>query len=356
MFLSNLEAVNFRNYDRINCSLSKEINLIYGPNGSGKSNFLEAIHFSLTGKSYRTKNDLNMFKFGKDFINTEIKYLKDGYKKYIKIISSPQTGKEININGIRREKSTTLFYETNLIIFTPSSPQLVKGEPSIKRRFLDKIGLKTNKEFSLILSRYNQTLKRRNAILKHRVIEPRNRNLIDLLTKELIDLGKIIQSERLLIIEKLNSELERTTSSNHFNSYSNLRVLYKPEELDTVKAGNIFKEELRRGISLIGAHLDDVIIENRGQSVKDYSSDGEQKMATIILKLCELNIIENETRNSPVLLLDDLFSELDSENSFAVISYLKDKSQIFLTSLDLISLDNIKTFHLEPNINNLCIN
>jgi len=199
-------------------------------------------------------------------------------------------------------------------------------------------------------------LKRRNAILKHRVIEPRNRNLIDLLTKELIDLGKIIQSERLLIIEKLNSELERTTSSNHFNSYSNLRVLYKPEELDTVKAGNIFKEELRRGISLIGAHLDDVIIENRGQSVKDYSSDGEQKMATIILKLCELNIIENETRNSPVLLLDDLFSELDSENSFAVISYLKDKSQIFLTSLDLISLDNIKTFHLEPNINNLCIN
>jgi DNA replication and repair protein RecF len=355
MYLSNIEVLNFRNYDSINCAFSKEINLIHGPNGSGKTNFLEAIHFSLTGKSFRTKNDFNLIKSGKDFTKTDVKYLKDGQKKNIKILSSLQNGKEITINSVRREKSVSLFYETNLIIFSPSSTQIVRGEPSLKRRFLDRICLKINKEFVLILSRYNQTLKNRNAILKHHKVDLKNRNLIDLLTKELIDLGKIIQTERKNLVEKLNEETIKVTSNEYFELFSNIKLIYKPTDLSSPKITAVFNEEIRRGITLIGAHLDDLIIDDKDLLVKDYSSDGEQKLVTIILKLCELNIIENETRNSSILLLDDLFSELDSKNSFNVISYLKDKSQIFLTSLEPMNLENMKTFQLESHKDNLCI-
>ena len=115
MFLRSIFASNFRSFDEINCTFSDDINIIYGPNGSGKTNFLEAIHFSFTGKSFRTKNDNNLIKWERDRIITEANYLKNGQKKFIKIIFSKDVGKEINLNGLNKQKFQSLFYESNLI-------------------------------------------------------------------------------------------------------------------------------------------------------------------------------------------------------------------------------------------------
>lgn len=347
MFLRSIFASNFRSFEEISCSFSEDINLIYGLNGSGKTNFLEAIHFSFTGKSFRTRNDNNLIKWGYDRIITSANYLKNGQKKFIKINFSKSEGKDINLNGLNRQKSQALFYETNLIVCTSESIGLIKGEPSLKRHFLDRLSLKLNRELSLIISRYNQTLKNRNILLKNYDKFKKNRNLFEILTEELINLSQIIQAERIKIATRLNSSINKITSENEqFKNLSGLYIKYEPVEISKDKVNSILKEELRRKITLIGSHIDSVTIIDKDFSVKDFSSEGEQKLASILLKLCEYDIIEEETKNVPILLIDDITSELDSYNTKLMFDYIKNKSQVFITALHELDICSGKIFRL----------
>ena len=347
MFLRSIFASNFRSFDEINCTFSDDINIIYGPNGSGKTNFLEAIHFSFTGKSFRTKNDNNLIKWERDRIITEANYLKNGQKKFIKIIFSKDVGKEINLNGLNRQKFQSLFYESNLIVNTSGSVGLIKGEPSLKRHFLDRLSLKLNKEYSLILSRYNQTLKNRNALLKNYGDFKKSKNLFEILTEELINLSKIIQDERTKIVNRLNLEINKITSDfEEFKNLNRICIKYEPEEINVEKANSLIREELKRKTTLIGSHTDNVVVVDKDFSIKDFSSEGEQKLASILLKLCEYNILEEETKNVPILLIDDITSELDSKNIELILNHFKDRSQIFITALSDLNIYSGKVFRL----------
>jgi len=356
MFLRNVFASNFRSFKELSCAFSEGVNLIYGPNGSGKTNFLEAIHFSLTGKSFRTRNDNNLIKWKKDRIVTEANYLKDGQKRFIKINFSKVEGKEINLNGLSRVKTHSLFYETNLVVFTGGSVGLVKGEPFLKRHFLDRLSLKLNREFSLIMSRYNQTLKNRNILLKNYDNLKKNENLFKILTEELVSLSKIVQNERTKIVSRLNLEINRLTSENEqFKNLNRIYIEYEPVEISMEKVNSLLKEEIRRKTTLIGSHIDNVTIVDKDFSIKDFSSEGEQKLASILLKLCELNIIEEEAKNVPILLLDDIASELDSCNAELVFNYVKNRNQVFITALCELNIYSDKIFKLPFEKDSLCL-
>lgn len=347
MFLRIIFASYFRSFDEINCTFSDDINIIYGPNGSGKTNFLEAIYFSLTGKSFRTRIDNNLIKWESDRIITEANYLKNGQKKFIKINFSKEDGKEINFNGVNKQKSQSLFYESNLIVNTSGSVGLIKGEPSLKRHFLDRLSLKLNREYSLILSRYNQTLKNRNILLKNYEDFKKSKNLFEILTEELINLSKIIQDERTKIVNRLNLEINKITSDDEqFKNLNKIYIKYEPVEINIEKTNSLIREELRRKTTLIGSHIDNVLVIDNDFSIKDFCSEGEQKLASILLKLCEYNILEEETKNVPILLIDDITSELDSKNIELILNHIKDRSQVFITALSELNICSGKVFRL----------
>lgn len=355
MYAREIASLNFRNFKEINAFFSEGINLIYGENGVGKTNFLEAIHFSFTGKSFRTNKDYNLIKWGENSLYTETNYVKDGQKKFIKINFFENNNKEINLNGLRRVKTKPLFYEANLVVFTPASSSLIKGEPFIRRHFFDRLSLKINKEFSIIMSRYKNTLKNRNALLKNYDKLKVSKNLFEILSEELINLSKIIQKERFNIISEMNSQIAKITSENEqFKHLSNTIIKYEPVEISKEKLEALYNEEIRRKTTLLGAHIDDINIINRNFSVRDFSSEGEQKLATILLKLCELNLLENKTKNVPILIIDDITSELDSNNISAILKYLSNRCQVFITSISEQNLTANKRFKLPVSEGILC--
>jgi DNA replication and repair protein RecF len=356
MYVKDIVALSFRNFQELNAGFSEGINLIYGENGSGKTNFLEAIHFSLTGKSFRTKNDNNLIMWGRDRVLTETNYVKNGQKKFININFSTKTGKEINLNGMKRTKTQSLFYETNLVVFTPASSSIIRGEPFVKRHFLDRLSLKLNKEFALIMSRYTQTLRNRNALLKNYDKLKSSKTLFDILTEELVNLSKIIQKERLNMVSELNLQIAKITGENEqFKNLNDISIRYEPTAISKEKAESLFKEEIKRKITLLGAHIDNVNILDKDFSVRDFSSEGEQKLATILLKLCELNILENKTKNVPILIIDDIASELDLNNTQAVLKYVKDRSQVFITACLKQDITAGKIFKLPVSEGILCL-
>jgi len=349
MLVSHVEADNFRSFQKVGCSFSKNLNTIIGPNGSGKTNLLELIYFSLTGKGLRTTDDLDLLLTKTDFLRTESKYSKDGIAKTIKILFNKENGKDITLNGRINEKTLSLFYESNLVVFSPSSSQLIKGGPAIRRNFLDRILMKLNKEFSMILSKYAQTLRNRNAVLKRRLKESGDDHLYEILTQNIVSFSQIIQEERKKMVEIFNESIIQSTQTMNLSDLADIKFIYSPFYFTVRYFDQLRYDEIKKGISLIGSHLDQVHVKKDDLYAKSYCSEGEQKLITFLCKLCEFKLIEKMTKNVPILLLDDLSSELDDENALKAIHSVRDRAQIFLTSLHSPILEGETNISLERN-------
>lgn len=349
MLVSHVEADNFRSFQKVGCSFSKNLNTIIGPNGSGKTNLLELIYFALTGKGLRTTEDIDLLFTNTNFFRTEARYNKDGISKIIKISFSKENGKDINLNGRINEKTISLFYESNVVVFSPSSSQLIKGGPSVRRNFLDRILMKITKEFSMILSKYAQTLRNRNAVLKRRLKESGDDHLYEILTQNIVSFSQIIQEERKKMIDIYNESIKLSIQTMDLPDLSEIKFVYAPFYFSARYLDQLRSEEIKKGITLIGSHLDQIHIKKEETYVKNYCSEGEQKLITFLCKLCEFQLIEKTTKNIPILLLDDLSSELDDENALKAIHSVRDRAQIFLTSLHNPILEGETNIKLERN-------
>jgi len=333
MIITQIEAENVRSFKKVESTFSKNLNTIVGPNGSGKTNLLELLYFSLFAKGLRSPVDTDLLYNQFDFLRTEVKYQKDGINKVIKVILKVDNTKDITLNGRINEKLITLFYESNVIFFSPGSSQLIKGGPSIRKNFLDRLSMKLNREFSLIITKYAQTLKNRNMIIKRRLREEGDENLYEILTQSIIDFSKIIQEERRKMTVLFNESIQQSIQSIDVAGLSNSTLLYAPYLISPRNLLQLKNEEIRKGISTIGSHLDQIYVKKGMYEAKNFCSEGEQKILTFLFKLCEFQLIEKNTKNIPIFLLDDLYSELDTQNAKKVMDYLNGKAQIFLTCL-----------------------
>lgn len=345
MFLKKLKLENFRNLENLELSFDKKINIFVGNNAQGKTNILESIYFLAITKSHRTRNELNLIK--KDTLYTKVSalYLNDNEKPNRLSILLNEKGKKVEVNNMIQKKISNYLSNLNVIMFCPDDLDIVKGSPSIRRKFLNIELSQLNKVYVSKLKEYNLVLKQRNEYLKQKNNAKFNKNYFDILTKQIIEKNIEIVKFRYKFIDEINEFLE-DIFNNIFES-GVLKIKYKSfiekEDLNKKEVNDllfkkferIFTNELLQKTTLLGCHKDDFQMYLNDLSVMDFCSQGQQRLTILSLKLAELEVFIKKNNIYPIVLLDDIFSELDENKKNNIIKYFNNKIQIFISTTEI---------------------
>ena len=350
MILKKIELKNFRNYEHLSTRFYKGINIIYGDNAQGKTNLLESIYVLGITKSHRSFIDNNLIKDGtnKAIVNGVIN---KGSLDINLNISIENNKKILNIDNSQIRKMSDYISNMNIIIFYPDDLELLKGSPQIRRKYLNLELSQLYSNYYIILNEYNKLLKMRNEYLKK--LNSNNyidMNYFDILTDYLIDKSIILTKMRYKYIEKINAYCE-----NIYKDIMNLDLFsinYKPslkiDIKDDNKSKNILKkfylEQLNYDIKMsstsYGPHKDDFEFMLGNNNLKLFGSQGQQRIAVLCLKLSEIEIFKKYKESTPILLLDDVFSELSDDKKNNLLKYISKDIQTIITTTELSNLDN----------------
>ncbi len=339
MRVTSLRLISFRNYEDIQFDFYPSIILIYGNNGVGKTNIIEAIYASAIGKSHRTATDADMIRFGKEEASVHIQFERKDVPQEIGIKYPVEGRKIINVNGnkIRQKELLGLL---NVVIFSPEDLYVIKGSPSERRHFIDVEISQVDKNYYHHLLQYNRALQQRNKILK----EQNGRSLsLEEWDIQLAEHASYIVKKRLQSLDKINmlanlmyrklTEGRENLKLSYIQPYSEKEICVEKEEFY-----NLYKENLpvdyARMSTTVGPHRDDILFFTNGINMKKYASQGQQRTAVLALKLSELEFIKSETGEYPVLLLDDVLSELDKARREQLIQFIHKRVQTFITTTD----------------------
>ena len=307
MRIQQLTVNNFRNHTHTTLQLDKGVNVLVGSNAQGKTNLLEAIYLSCVGRGWRTSRDSEMVQFGKEQALVQV----TAEKRFGSVEIAIQLGlglkKSIAINRVPIAKVAELMGQINCIFFSPDELKLVKEAPADRRRFMNIDISQIDKSYFYALTRYNKILQQRNAYLKDHC-DPRELSIWD---DQLVKHGNIIIQKRQAFMEKLTPYVvakhhaltggQETITLTYETSSDFARDLQATRERD-----------LRLRTTTVGPHRDDLAILINGKDVRTYGSQGQQRTAALSIKLAELDLFTALTGETPILLLDDVFSELDS--------------------------------------------
>lgn len=351
MYIVELKIEKFRNYDYLTIDLAKGTNLFYGENSSGKTNIIEAIYYMSFSKSFRCNSDKYLIKNGNKFFKISI--IKEDENKINKCLSveyNSDTNKKIfKENKKSIKKISDLLVQIPLILFSPEDIYMIKGEPQLRRRFIDSILIKTDKEYYFILNKFNKIVSQRNLILKSIKEHRLDRKSLDVWNQQLKEYSIKIINTRKIAIEKINKIIFNNFRKENINIY--LRYNLKSFlGIDTSDINNYFElffekkyfEEVNRTLTLIGPHRDDIEIYLNNNSLKYYGSEGQQRLSCIILKLAEGIYIKEKNNVYPIVLLDDFTSELDETNKCFVGKIFNIFKQIIITTTNRENVKNIK--------------
>ncbi len=349
MKIKDIKLKNFRNYEDEKASFSEKINIFIGKNGQGKTNLLEALYFSSMGRSFRTSKDKELIRIGMDFTNIHINYIRDGYDETFKGIIRKDGKKKLEKSGIVLEKISELMGEILTVIFSPEDLKIVKEEPEKRRKFIDKELCQLSPKYLNSLSKYKKLLLQKNMYLKGEKID---KILLDIWNRQLAKEGFYIIKERKKFIEKLE-EISNKIMLDITEEKENLKLKYKSNSFGETEEecyeliSSSYEDDIRNRTSLIGPHKDDFKIISNDINIRKFGSQGQQRTAALSLKLSELAILENETGRKPILLLDDVMSELDPYRQEYLIKSFN-KNQIFITMAELN--DGVKKIKDDINI------
>ena len=342
MQIRDLKLINFRNYEKLKLSFHSQLNLIIGKNGMGKTNLVEAIYVLALTKSFRTNMDNILIKEGKDSFKIEAHIIKENEENY-EFLLTPE-GKKIKINGTSATKLSDYISKINVILFNPNDLKIIKDTPSLRRKMLNIEISQLNNLYLKHLQNYNKVMKQRNAYLKTLSINGNaSLDYLDILTNKLIDIGLNIYNERRKFIELVNQNIGNlffkiTNSEGLFINYiSDYNDMTKEKLLKIYQKG--LERDLMFGKTHIGVHHDDISFLLNKENLKDYGSEGQQKNAIIALKLSEIEIFKVKKRTYPILILDDLFSELDNEKINNILKLLNPDIQTFITTTNIESIN-----------------
>lgn len=333
----------YRNYNLLDTKFNVGFNIIYGNNAQGKTNILEAIYLCTTGRSHRTIKDNELIKYGSDKYTVKVIYHKaDRNDNSIEIRYVTKEKKNILINEIPIKKIGSLMGQLNSVMFSPEDLQIIKEGPSERRRFIDIALSQLKPSYFYNLQQYIKILNQRNHLLKEIFLRKESVNTLDIWNQSLADTGSKIIKERVKFIEDLyrkaynfhksitnNKEklLIKYISSIRFELETDIKGAFL-ERLDEEKG-----REIQKGTTLVGPQRDDIEILVNDASLKQYGSQGQQRTAVLSLKLSELEIIKDNCGEYPVLLLDDVMSELDRKRREYLIENIKN-IQTFITCTD----------------------
>lgn len=350
MIVESLTLENFRNFDSLELNFNKGINFIYGPNGSGKTNLVEAIYYLSLTRSFRTNNEDSLINLKTDNFKIKARICRDFGSNYVYIFKNKE-GKYIEINNKNIKKISEINKSTNCLIFSPKDVNLLKDLPKERRNFMNLLISKIDDEYLKDFIQFNKILKNRNAILKENSIDLK---LLNVVTKQLIEVSKKLYSFRKRYLKKLDEALKNAYSKIAKDENKLIEIVYKPiidnlksfEEIATRMYKDSLEEDLKKKTTTIGVHKEDFMIKVNGKNVGIYGSQGENRIATLALKLAPYYLKEN---NKPIIILDDVLSELDDKHQSNLLSMLKDFEQVFITSTFKIEniRENIRFFKID---------
>ncbi|KAF0386190.1 DNA replication/repair protein RecF [Pediococcus acidilactici] len=347
MYLKTLELHNFRNYADLSVEFGSGINVLLGENAQGKTNLLESIYFLALTRSHRTSNDRGLIGWKAKEARVLGTIQKEHTQTPVEIDISPK-GKNAKVNHIEQGRLSQYVGQLNVILFAPEDLSIVKGSPAVRRRFIDMEFGQMSSKYLYNSAQYRSVLKQRNQYLKQLQIDPKGDQVyLDVLSDQLAAYGAEIIFQRIQFLKKLeewsqavHEEISQGLEKLTFQYVSPLK---KDETTSTETIYAALQEllkkhrqrELQQGKTLVGPHLDDVKFIVNGKNVSTFGSQGQQRTTALSVKLAEIDLMKEETGEYPVLLLDDVLSELDDSRQTHLLTAIQNKVQTFITTTSL---------------------
>ena len=352
MIIENISLRSYRNYESLDLAFSPRLNVFLGENAQGKTNLLESIYVLSFARSHRSNNEKEMIQWEQEFARLEGKIQKmNGSLDLTMIISNK--GKKTKVNGLEQTKLSHYIGHLNVILFAPEDLLLVKGAPQNRRRFLDMEIGQINANYLFNLSKYQTVLKQRNQYLKKIAFsDKKDLVYLEVLSEQLSEAGSSVLFHRLQFIQKLE-EWANTIHQKITHGKEVLKIRYKCQldvtsEMSEKELFDILLEELKNSTNKdlkllttsVGPHRDDLLFFVNDKNVQNFGSQGQQRTTALSLKLAEIELINDEIGEYPILLLDDVLSELDDDRQVHLMEYIETKLQTFLTTTSLTHLEN----------------
>lgn len=326
MIIESIELKNYRNYEKLHMDFSSGTNILYGDNAQGKTNVLEAVYVCSTTKSHRGSKDKEIIRFDEEEAHIKLNVRKSNVPYRIDMHLKKNKPKGIAINKIPIKKASELFGIVNVVFFSPEDLNIIKNGPSERRRFLDLELCQLDKLYVHSLVQYNRVLLQRNKLLKELNFRPEYKETLEVWDVQLLMYGKEIIRCREDFVGKLNG-MVRKTHNQISGGREALVLAYEPNVSVSQFAEKLcFNREMdiRLGTTTTGPHRDDISFLVDGIDIRKFGSQGQRRTAALSLKLSEIELVKQLVRDYPVLLLDDVLSELDGGRQEQLLAGIKD--------------------------------
>lgn len=337
MVIESLELKNYRNYKELHINFDPGTNVLYGDNAQGKTNILESVYVCATTKSHRGSKDREIIEFGEEESHIKMNIRKDDVPYRIDMHLKKNKTKGVAINGIAIHKASELFGVVNVVFFSPEDLNLIKNGPAERRRFVDLELCQLNRLYVHSLVQYNKIILQRNKLLKEIGFRPEYEEMLDIYDMQLVSYGRELIHYRRDFIDQLN-HIIRDIHYNLSGKKEKLEIRYEPnvgsEDLEKALKKNR-AQDMKQRMTLTGPHRDDISFYVNNIDIRRFGSQGQQRTAALSLKLAEIELVKKIVKDYPILLLDDVLSELDSgrqEHLLSGISHIQ--TVITCTGLD----------------------
>ncbi|MGV3245074.1 DNA replication/repair protein RecF [Staphylococcus sp. 11261D007BR] len=364
MKLKTLQLENYRNYENVTLHCHPEVNILIGENAQGKTNLLESIYMLALAKSHRTTNDKELIRFNAEYakIDGELNF-RHGLIPLTMFIT--KKGKKVKVNHLEQSKLTQYIGHLNVVLFAPEDLNIVKGSPQVRRRFIDmELGQISNLYLN-DLAQYQRILKQRNHYLKQlQLKQKQDTTMLEVLNQQFVMYAVKVTLRRAQFIKELE-QLAQPIHSGITNEQEQLTLQYLPslkiedysesedvliQQMTDVISPHM-QREIERGVSLYGPHRDDLSFQVNQMDAQTYGSQGQQRTTALSIKLAEIELMKQEVGEYPILLLDDVLSELDDSRQTHLLSTIQHKVQTFVTTTSVDGIDHemmksAKTYHI----------
>jgi len=343
MIIKSLELSDFRNYESLKIDFDKGTNILFGDNAQGKTNILEAIYVSATTKSHKSSKDKDIINFDKEEAHIRTYIEKDNIETRVDMHLRSSKSKGIAIDGEKIKKAAELLGLLNVVFFSPEDLGIIKNGPAERRRFIDMELCQLDSFYLYNLNNYNKIVNQRNKLLKDIYMNPSLKDTLSIWDSQLVSYGSKIIERRIQFVNQLN-EIINGIHKNLSGGKEDLRIVYEPDitidEYEKTLSINQEKD-IRLKMTTVGPHRDDIsfMVKKEGDTkeidIRKYGSQGQQRTAALSLKLSEIELVRKVTKDTPVLLLDDVLSELDSNRQNYLLNSIGDiQTIITCTGLD----------------------
>ncbi|QXE01714.1 DNA replication/repair protein RecF [Terribacillus sp. DMT04] len=351
MHIQELTLTHYRNYDKLQLQFDDKVNVIIGENAQGKTNLMEAIYVLAFSKSHRTPKDKELIQWDQEYAKIEGNIIKRKQRIPLEIVLSSK-GKKAKLNHLEQKRLSDYIGALNVVMFAPEDLNLVKGSPQIRRRFIDMEIGQIQPVYIYHLGQYQKILKQRNHLLKLLQRRQADPTMLDVLTEQLIEHAAIILEKRFLFLgllrkwaqpihqgittglEMLDIEYLSNIDVSEESDKETLRIAYE-EKFSALRT-----REVERGTTLAGPHRDDLSFYVNGKDVQAFGSQGQQRTTALSLKLAEIELIHKEVGDYPILLLDDVLSELDDSRQSHLLETIQGKVQTFVSTTNVSGIQH----------------